>query len=143
LRIGRDTPVMARILYIEDNLFNRILVRRVLQAAGIDVLEADSPLSGISLACKTRPDLILMDLSMPEVDGLTVARQLRQNPALTGIPIVALTANVMPADRDRALQVCDGFIPKPIDVDRFPAEVQRYFRKEQPSSCPQPEMSAT
>ncbi len=126
---------MPRILYIEDNLSNRVLVRRVLQAAGLDVLEADNAADGIALARQTTPDLILMDLSMPEVDGLMAARQLREDPALAGVPIVALTANVMPADRDRALQVCDGYIAKPIDVDRFPAEVQAYFRKEQPSPC--------
>lgn len=119
------------ILYIEDNASNRILVRRILQAEGYEVLEADNASEGISLAREARPDLILMDLSMPEVDGLTATRKLRQTPGMDGVPIVALTANVMKDDRERALEVCDGYIPKPIDVDQFPAEVRRYLRSKQ------------
>ncbi len=119
------------ILYIEDNASNRILVRRILQAEGYEVLEADNATEGISLARETRPDLILMDLSMPELDGLTATRKLRQTPGMDGVPIVALTANVMKDDRERALEVCDGYIPKPIDVDQFPAEVRRYLRSKQ------------
>jgi len=116
-----------QILYIEDNAFNRILVRRILEAEGIKVIEADNAAEGIEIAEQIVPDLILMDLSMPELDGLTATRALRQIPSLSHVPIVALTANVMPADRSRALEVCDGYIPKPIDVDNFPAEVQRYL----------------
>ncbi len=119
------------ILYIEDNASNRILVRRILQAEGYEVLEADNASEGISLAREVRPDLILMDLSMPELDGLTATRKLRQTPGMDGVPIVALTANVMKDDRERALEVCDGYIPKPIDVDQFPAEVRRYLRSKQ------------
>jgi len=119
------------ILYIEDNASNRILVRRILQAEGYEVLEADNASEGISLAREAHPDLILMDLSMPELDGLTATRKLRQTPGMDGVPIVALTANVMKDDRERALEVCDGYIPKPIDVDQFPAEVRRYLRSKQ------------
>lgn len=117
-----------QVLYIEDNAFNRILVRRILEAEGFTVLEADNAAEGIEIARKIQPDLILMDLSMPELDGLTATRTLRDIPDLKNVPVVALTANVMPDDRDRALEVCDGYIPKPIDVDNFPAEVQRYLR---------------
>ncbi|MBN2471203.1 MAG: response regulator [Anaerolineae bacterium] len=119
---------MAKVLYIEDNMFNRTLVRRILEAEGFEVMEAESAAAGIAMAKQTPPDLILMDLSMPEVDGLTATRTLREIPALQGVPIVALTANVMPADRETALKVCDGFIPKPIDIDKFPAEIQHYLK---------------
>ncbi len=118
----------ARILYIEDNLSNRTLVRRILEADGLEVVEAGDAAEGIEVARQLVPDLILMDLSMPELDGLTATRNLRQIPALRHVPVIAITANVMHDDRRRALEVCDGYIPKPIDVDSFPAEVRRYLR---------------
>jgi two-component system cell cycle response regulator DivK len=129
--MGAESSMSNLILYIEDNASNRILVRRILQAEGYEVLEADNASEGISLAREAHPDLILMDLSMPELDGLTATRKLRQTPGMDGVPIVALTANVMKDDRERALEVCDGYIPKPIDVDQFPAEVRRYLRSKQ------------
>jgi CheY-like chemotaxis protein len=119
---------MSKILYIEDNVFNRTLVRRILESEGIEVVEADNATDGIEMARQIIPDLILMDLSMPEVDGLTATRKLRDIASLSHVPIVALTANVMPADRNQALEVCDGYIPKPIDVDKFPQDVKHYLR---------------
>lgn len=119
---------MTKVLYIEDNSFNRILVRRILEAEGYEILEADNAGLGIQMAQQSHPDLILMDLSMPEIDGLTATRSLRDIPNLKNVPIVALTAHVMPADRTNALKICDGFISKPIDVDKFPAEVKHYLR---------------
>lgn len=118
-----------RILYIEDNPANRVLVRRILQADGFEVLEADNALDGIDLAQQTHPDLILMDLSMPELDGLSATEKLRTMSTLDRVPIIALTAHVMKGDESRALEVCDGYIPKPIDVDRFPQQVLDYLRK--------------
>lgn len=117
-----------RILYIEDNYSNRVLVRRILEAEGFEVIEADNAVDGLAAAQQSPPDLILMDLSMPELDGLTATRTLRQTPGLEHVPVVALTAHVMQDDRRRALEVCDGYIPKPIDVDSFPTEIWRYLR---------------
>jgi two-component system, cell cycle response regulator DivK len=122
---------MPHILYIEDNPDNRMLVRRVLMASDYDfvVKEADNARSGIELAMREPPDLILMDLSMPEMDGLTATRTIRALPQLTHIPIIALTANVMRGDKDRTFEAgCDGYIGKPIDIDKFPAEVFSYLR---------------
>jgi two-component system cell cycle response regulator DivK len=119
-----------RVLYIEDRPDNRGLVRRVLMAEGIEVLEAATADDGISLAIQHLPDLILMDINMPGKDGLTATQELRANPALEHIPIIALTANVMKGDRERTLEAgCDGYIPKPIDVDKFPAEVMNFIAK--------------
>jgi two-component system, cell cycle response regulator DivK len=128
----RNNVLMAdpRILYIEDKPDNRLLVRRVLMAEGIDVIEAESAEQGILLAQKERPDLILMDINMPGKDGYSATNEIRQMPELNHIPIVALTANVMKGDKERSLDAgCDGYIPKPIDVDRFPFEVLNYIKK--------------
>jgi len=125
-------PVIPHILYIEDNADNRTLVRRILLAVGLNVVleEAVSALDGINRALIAPPDLILIDLSMPGMDGLEATRRLRAHESLREVPIVALTANVMEADRRRALDAgCDGYIGKPIDVDRFPGEIMSYLKK--------------
>lgn len=120
---------MAKILYIDDNDDNRLLVRRVLLAYGFEFEEADTAHAGIELARRSLPDLILMDISMPDMDGLTATAFIRDIPQLHNVPIVALTANAMQGDRERTLNAgCDGYIPKPIDVDRFPDEIQAYLR---------------
>lgn len=125
---------MPRILYIEDNRDNRMLVRRILMASDYDfeVDEADSARLGIEMAQQNKPDLILMDMSMPEMDGLTATRQIRGMDDLRNIVIVALTANAMEGDRERTLEAgCDGYIRKPIDVDKLPDEIIHYLRSRQ------------
>jgi two-component system, cell cycle response regulator DivK len=124
---------MARILYIEDKPDNRMLVRRVLMAEDIEVIEAADAEEGIAAALREVPDLILMDINMPGKDGYAATNDIRQLPQLDRIPIVALTANVMKGDRERSMDAgCDGYIPKPIDVDRFPTEVLNYIKKGRP-----------
>ncbi len=121
---------MPKVLYIEDKTDNRLLVRRVLMAEDIDVVEAENAEQGISLAQQEMPDLILMDINMPGKDGYSATFDIRQMPMLDHIPVVALTANVMKGDKERSLDAgCDGYIPKPIDVDRFPFEVMNFIRK--------------
>lgn len=121
---------MPKVLYIEDKGDNRLLVKRVLMVEGIDVIEAESADAGINLAKQEKPDLILMDINMPDKDGYTATNDIRQLPELNHIPIVALTANVMKGDREKSLDAgCDGYIAKPIDVDRFPVEVLSYIKK--------------
>ncbi len=122
---------MPRVLYIEDNPDNRLLVRRILMASDYDfvVQEAESARKGIEMAKSQPPDIILMDLSMPEMDGLTATQFIRTLPELSSVPIVALTANAMDKDRDRSLDAgCDGYIRKPVDVDKLPDEVMFYIR---------------
>jgi len=128
-----DEVIVHQVLYIEDNRENRMLVRRILMASDTDftITEADTGRKGIEIAqhMAPPPDIILMDLSMPEMDGLTATRTLRALPDLHDIPIVALTANVMKGDKERSLEAgCDGYISKPIDIDRFPDEVLSYIR---------------
>jgi two-component system cell cycle response regulator DivK len=120
----------ARVLYIEDRPDNRMLVRRVLMAEDMEVILATNAFEGIDLARTVIPDLILMDISMPGMDGHTATHELRSFPELQRVPIVALTANVMKGDREKSLEAgCDGYISKPIDVDRFPKEVLGYIKK--------------
>jgi signal transduction histidine kinase len=117
-----------KILYVEDNPVNRVLVRRVLTKAGYRVLEADDGLSGIRIAEQERPDLILMDLMLPGLDGHQVTTRLKTLPDLAETPIIALTAKVMPGDRERALVAgCDGYIPKPVDVDQLPVQIAEFL----------------
>lgn len=118
----------STILYVEDNPENRLLVRRVLQAEGYSVLEAESAAGALELLHRQQPDLILMDINMPEVDGYTLTTQIKSIPGLERVPIVALTANVMKGDRERTLQAgCDGYIQKPVDVDTFPQQIGRFL----------------
>lgn len=119
------TP-MARILHIEDDPKNRLLVRKLLSAAGHEVVEAEGGLEGIRLAAERRPDLVLVDLYIPDLDGYEVTLRLRSMKALEGVPIVAVTAE---GDREISLAVgADGFIAKPIDATRFARLIERFLR---------------
>ena len=118
------------ILYIEDNLDNRTLVRRVLMVEGYEILEAGNAGDALDLLGTHRPDLILMDINMPDIDGYTLTSKIRNLPGFTGVPIVALTANVMRGDREKSLEAgCDGYIQKPVDIDLLPQQIERYLRK--------------
>lgn len=106
-----------RILYVEDNFQNKRLVRKILTAKGYEVLEADNGEAGVSMALEERPDLILMDISIPGIDGIEATRLIKENPQTKSIPIVALTANAMRGDRERFLAAgCDDYLPKPIST---------------------------
>ncbi|MBE7467889.1 MAG: hybrid sensor histidine kinase/response regulator [Anaerolineae bacterium] len=116
------------ILYVEDNAANRVLVRQVLEGVGYIVLEATDGLSGIKAAQETHPDLILMDINIPGMDGYEAATRIKSLPELSDIPIIALTAKVMAGDRERALAAgCNGYIAKPIDVDTLPQQVAEFL----------------
>ena len=120
---------VPKVLYIEDNEFNRILVKRILSVEDIDVIEAPDGKVGLELALARGPDLILMDINLPEVDGYELTTQFKKIRALENIPIVALTANVMKGDKEKTLDAgCDGYIQKPIDVDRLPDQIRSFLR---------------
>jgi two-component system, cell cycle response regulator DivK len=116
------------VLHVEDNFDNRLLVRRLLQAFGYNVVEAENAKEARKLVQGFTPDLILMDINMPDVDGYTLTYELKAMPHLMTTPIVAITANVMKGDRERTLSAgCDGYIEKPIDVDKFIEQVERFL----------------
>jgi two-component system cell cycle response regulator DivK len=118
----------ARILYVEDNRDNRLLVRRVLEAAGFLVMEAADAHSGLAEALTHPPDLILVDINLPGTDGYTLTARLKATPGLERVRVIALTANVMKGDREKTLAAgCDGYIQKPIDVDALPGQIARYL----------------
>ena len=118
------------ILYIEDNIDNRTLIRRILTAEGYNIKEAGNAGEAMETLKILRPDLILMDINMPDVDGYTLTTQIRGMSGFESTPIVALTANVMRGDRERSLEAgCDGYIQKPIDIDLLPQQIERYLRK--------------
>jgi len=116
------------ILYVEDNFENRLLVKRILQSAGYEIIEAEDARQGMQAAREHRPDLIIVDINMPVIDGFTFTSQLRSEPDFSLTPIIALTANVMRGDREKTLAAgCDGYIQKPIDVDHLPRQVARFL----------------
>ena len=118
------------ILYVEDNSDNRMLIRRVLNAEGYTVHEASDAQEALTLLKTLRPDLILMDINMPDMDGYTLTAHIRAMPNLGLIPIVALTANVMRGDRERSLEAgCDGYIQKPIDIDTLTQQIERFLKR--------------
>jgi two-component system cell cycle response regulator DivK len=118
------------ILYVEDTYENRLLIRRILQAIGYIVLEAENATQALEVLKEETPDLILMDINMPDIDGYTLTTQLKAMPKLFNTPIVALTANVMRGDRERSLAVgCDGYIQKPIDIDILPDQIEYYLNR--------------
>ncbi len=118
----------ARVLVIEDNDQNLYLVTFLLCKYGLEVIAARDGRSGIEMAAQVRPDLILLDIQLPIVDGYAVARALRSNPELAGLPIVAVTSYAMVGDRERCLEAgCTDYIEKPINADRFIEQIARHL----------------
>lgn len=121
-------PTSKTIFHVEDNPDNRLLVRRLLMAYGYQVQEAENASQALEALKTLRPDLILMDINMPDMDGYTLTIQIKSNPDLMNVPVIAITANAMKGDRERTLDAgCDGYIEKPIDVDKFIEQVERFI----------------
>ena len=118
------------ILYVEDNPENRLLIRRILTVEGYTVIEAENAATALSFIEEQTPDLILMDINMPDMDGYTLTAKMKTYPKLFAVPIIALTANVMKGDRERTLAAgCDGYIQKPVDVDTLPEQISQYLKQ--------------
>ena len=118
------------VLIVEDDANSRKLIRDLLQVSGHTTLEATDGKQGVALAKEKRPDLILMDIQLPVMDGLEATRILKADNETREIPIVALTAYAMEGDEERMLQAgCDGYLPKPIDVQEFLKKVSEYLVK--------------
>jgi two-component system cell cycle response regulator DivK len=115
---------MPRILLVEDNEMNRDMLSRRLSRRGFEVLVAQDGLEGLRVAREERPDVILLDMDLPVLDGWEAARRLKADETMRGIPIVALTAHAMSGDRERALEAgCDDYETKPIAFDRLLAKI--------------------
>ena len=119
---------MSWILLVEDNEMNRDMLSRRLKRAGFEVSEASDGLAALQMAGMT-PDLILLDMGIPELDGWEVTRRLKASPATARIPVIALTAHVMAGDRERALEAgCDAYETKPVEFDRLRAKIEQLIR---------------
>jgi two-component system cell cycle response regulator DivK len=118
----------AKILVVEDNDKNLKLVRDVLLFAGYEVVEARTGEQGVALAEQTLPDLVLMDLQLPGIDGTEALRRLRENTATCDVPVVAVTAFAMKEDRERTRRAgFDGYVAKPLSVRALPEQVRSYL----------------
>jgi two-component system, cell cycle response regulator DivK len=118
----------ARILLIEDNAQNRYLTRFLLEAHGHEVFHAETGPLGLSAAARLFPDLILLDIQLPGMDGHAVARALKSDERLRSIPIVAVTSYAMAGDREKCLEAgAEGYIEKPINPESFVAEVEKFL----------------
>ncbi|MEP0804056.1 MAG: response regulator [Chloroflexota bacterium] len=124
------TAEKGTILYVEDNADNRTLVRRILLSEDYGLLEATDAHNALKLLETAKPDLILMDINMPDMDGYTLTAKIRALPGFERIPILALTANVMRGDKEKTLQAgCDGYIQKPIDFDELLREIEKFLAR--------------
>ena len=117
-----------RVLIIEDNAMNLELAADLLEANGFLVLRAENALNGIGLAKTDHPDVILMDISLPDLDGLEATRRLKSDGTTCHIPVIALTAHAMKGDEEKALAAgCQGYLTKPIDTRTFPKQVGQFI----------------
>ena len=127
----------ATILLIEDNEQNRYLATFLLEQRGHEVVPAESGPLGLELAAKIRPDLILLDIQLPGMDGHAVARALKSDPQLKSIPIVAVTSYAMVGDREKVFAAgVEGYIEKPINPETFVTEVERFLRPPEKEPAP-------
>lgn len=122
---------MTRILLVEDNEMNRDMLSRRLQRKGYEVSIAVDGVQGVELARSGEYDLVLMDMSLPELDGWEATRQLRAAPETNNVPIIALTAHAMAGDREKALEAgCDDYDTKPIDLQRLLSKMESLLARE-------------
>jgi len=122
--------VKSKTLIIEDNENNMYLITFLLKNSGHDVFQAYDGQAGVELAKTENPDLILLDIQLPKMNGYEVARELRKDESLSNTPIVAITSYAMPGDQEKALEAgCTGYIKKPINPDTFVGEVESYQNK--------------
>jgi two-component system, cell cycle response regulator DivK len=126
---ANQAPVMATILVVEDNELNRDMLTRRLQRRGYETLMAEDGVQGLEAARQSRPSLILMDMSLPVMDGWEATKRLKGSPETSGIPIVALTAHAMSGDRERALEAgCDDYDTKPVEFPRLILKIETLLK---------------
>jgi two-component system cell cycle response regulator DivK len=123
-----------RIVVVEDNELNQDMLRRRLQRAGFEVTVAPDGQSGLEAVIRVLPDLVLMDMSLPILDGWEATRRLKRDPVVQHIPVIALTAHAMPEDQGKALDAgCDGYHPKPIDFQSLLGKMNALITRRLPA----------
>ncbi len=121
---------MPKILLVEDNEMNRDMLSRRLKRRGYEVIIAADGAEGLSMTCSENPDLVLMDMSLPVMDGWEATRQIRANQQIQTIPVIALTAHAMSGDREKALAAgCDDYDTKPVDLRRLLGKIEALLEK--------------
>jgi|SRR5947209_19574070 len=121
---------MAKILLVEDNELNRDMLSRRLQRRGYQIVSAVDGEQGVSLAATERPDLIIMDIGLPGLNGWEATRRIRQNQAIANVPIIALTAHAMSGDRERTIEAgCDEYETKPVDLAALLAKMEALLHR--------------
>ncbi|MEA2094155.1 MAG: response regulator [Pseudomonadota bacterium] len=119
---------MSKILLVEDNEMNRDMLSRRLQRKGFEVMIAVDGQAGVEMATSTNPDIILMDLSLPVIDGWEATRRLKADPATQGIPVIALTAHAMADDEQKAREAgCDDYDTKPVNLNRLLGKIENFL----------------
>jgi two-component system cell cycle response regulator DivK len=122
---GRAASIDEKILYVEDNDDNVYMLKNRLSRAGFTVIVATDGAQGVAMATSEQPDLILMDITLPDINGEEATRRLKADPATKGIPVIALTANAMNGDRENAIAAgCDDFDTKPVDMPRLLGKIR-------------------
>lgn len=130
---------MSKILIVEDNEMNRDMLSRRLERKGYQVVMAVDGGEGVAMAASEKPDIILMDMSLPVLDGWEATRRVKANPSTAGIPVIALTAHAMAGDRDKTIEAgCDDYDTKPIDLPRLLGKIEAQLGKMKAESegCP-------
>jgi two-component system, cell cycle response regulator DivK len=126
----REGGEVTRILLIEDNELNRDMLSRRLARKGYEVIVAEDGGRGLALAAEAKPDLVLMDMSLPVIDGWEATRRLKADPATRDIPVIALTAHAMASDRQKAVEAgCDDYDTKPVELPRLLEKIERLLAR--------------
>jgi two-component system cell cycle response regulator DivK len=130
---------MAKVLLVEDNEMNRDMLSRRLTRRGFEVVSAVDGQQGVDLARSEKPDIILMDMSLPVMDGWEATRRVKSDDCTRNVPVIGLTAHAMSGDREKALEAgCDEYDTKPVDFDRLIGKIERLFGKIGACSCEGP-----
>ncbi len=121
---------MTKVLVVEDNEQNRYLISFLLKGDGFEVIEAFTGEDGVEMAIREQPDVVLMDIQLPGIDGYETTRRIRASPGGEKVPIIALTSYAMTGDRERSLAAgCTGYVEKPINPDTIIGEIRTFLRK--------------
>lgn len=123
--------MVKKVLCIEDNISNMTLVSRIVEAEGHELLRAEDGPKALDVLASTTPDIILLDINIPGIDGFEMARRIKADASMASIPVIATTANVLVGDKERCLEAgCDDYLPKPLDIRRLREMMRQYLTSE-------------